>query len=78
MLITAILDFPLLPDFADLRARLLAFDAQAPRISPDQNTVLMATKSFPHTIGHTSFPSHRDGGSSSDRRSGWRGGNRGG
>ncbi|CAL2270964.1 unnamed protein product [Prunus armeniaca] len=41
----------------------------APRISPDQNTALMATQSSPHTTGHTSFPSHRGGGFSSNRRS---------
>ncbi|CAL9006283.1 unnamed protein product [Prunus brigantina] len=81
MIVTAILNFPPLPDFADLRARLLAFDAQAPRLSPAQNTALMATQSSPHTTGHTSFPSHRGGGSSSNRRSGrggWRGRGRGG
>ncbi|CAL2238860.1 unnamed protein product [Prunus armeniaca] len=71
MLVMAILNFPPLPDFADLRARLLAFDAQAPRIIPDQNTALMATQSSPHTTGHTSFPSHRGGGSSSNMRGGW-------
>ncbi|XP_020424443.1 uncharacterized protein LOC109950306 [Prunus persica] len=70
MLVTAILNFPPLPQFADLRACLLAFDAQALRISLDQNTVLMATQSSPHSAGHTSFPSHRGGGSSSNRRGG--------
>ncbi|XP_020415496.1 uncharacterized protein LOC109948014 [Prunus persica] len=73
MLVKAILNFPPLPDFANLRARLLAFDAQAPRISHDQNTVLMATQSSPHTTGHTSFPSHRGGGSSSNMCGGWHG-----
>ncbi|CAL8151516.1 unnamed protein product [Prunus armeniaca] len=81
MLVTAILNFPLLSDFADLRARLLAFDAQAPQISPDQNTALMATQSSPHTTGHTSFNSYRGGGFSSNRHGGhggWRGRSRGG
>ncbi|CAL9006700.1 unnamed protein product [Prunus brigantina] len=70
MLVTTILNFPPLPDFADLRARLLAFDAQASQISHDQNTALMATQSSLHTTGHTSFNSHRGGGSSSNRRGG--------
>ncbi|CAL2244864.1 unnamed protein product [Prunus armeniaca] len=33
MLVTTVLNFPSLPDFADLHTCLLAFIAQAPRIS---------------------------------------------
>ncbi|CAL8158056.1 unnamed protein product [Prunus armeniaca] len=34
----------------------------------------MATQSSPHTAGHISFPSNCGGGSSINRRGGWRGG----
>lgn len=50
MLVTALLNFPPLPDFADLRARLLSYEAQTHYTDPvhtSHSTVLMATQYQP-------------------------------
>ncbi|XP_021820880.1 uncharacterized protein LOC110762541 [Prunus avium] len=73
MLVTALLNFPPLPDFADLRARLLSYEAQNPRtdlVQSGQSTALLAVQ--PPT-----YYSHRGGfvnrGSSRGRGRGNRG-----
>lgn len=45
MLVTALLNFPPLPAFADLRTHLLTFEAQNPHPSSAQTTTLMAAQS---------------------------------
>ncbi|CAL2265122.1 unnamed protein product [Prunus armeniaca] len=77
MLITAILNFPPLPNFTELRSRLLSFETHAPWSSSDpaaQSTALMAAQSSRPPRGgaglsQTSHVSRGNGGN--DRNGGW-------
>ncbi|CAL9027026.1 unnamed protein product [Prunus brigantina] len=84
MLVTTILNQPVLPSFIDLRSRLLVFDNQSSRSSAGNTTALITTHNpSAHSLpqGHTTSqpgPSPQRGSSRGGRHGGYRGFSRGG
>ncbi|KAK0608210.1 hypothetical protein LWI29_027161 [Acer saccharum] len=80
MIVIAILNFPPLPRFEDLRARLLSFESQLLCTKPTDSsstTALAATQSISPTTNITHGPSYGRGQSCGNGRNGRRGNSRG-